>query len=162
MGAVAGIFLALFFEFLGHPSWYILAMFAAAVAPSLIFEVARVRTIDAYRDRCERWPRWSKYALILLLIAIAIGTKRVLDSDPRHYSYLPMLGPVVASGVLFGFVFAVVTVVVTTLAADLFLVAPPSTFAFTNWEDIAGLAVFATLGAGVALTIDDFLNVGSA
>lgn len=161
-GAAAGLVLALIFEFLGHTSWYILAMFGAAAVPSLVIEMARVPAIDAFRDRCHRWPTWSKYALILLLIAIALGTKRVLDGDPRHYRYVSLLGPVATTGVLFGFSMAFISVVATTLAADLVFALPQSTFALSNWEDLAGLVVFAILGAGVALTVDEFLSLGSA
>ena len=160
MGAIAGLFLALFLELIGHPSWYILAMVAVATAPSLMFAFVSTPKIDAFRYRCGRWPRWSKYGLILLMVAIALGTKRILDSDPRHYGYLPMLAPVGVSGILFGLGSALFTLIVTIIAADIFFILPPSTFALTNWEDVGGLLVFATLGAGTALAVDEVLNLG--
>jgi hypothetical protein len=159
IGAIVGLLLALFLELIGHPSWYIVAMLAVAIAPSLIFAFLGTPKIDAFRWRCSRWPRWNKYGLILLMIAIALGAKRFLDSDPRHYTYLPLLAPVVVSGTIFGWGSALFALFVTIVAADIFFVHPPSTFALSNWEDVGGLLVFATLGAGAALAVDDFLSL---
>lgn len=159
LGAVVGAVVALLFELLGHPSWYILAMVTTAVLPSVVFAFADRPQIDAFRSRCKRWPIWSRYGLILLFIAITLTAKRVLEPDPLPYNYLPLLVPVIASAILFGIRAAVLTVVLTTLAADLFFVVPRSTFALTNVEDVVGLLVFATLGALSALAFDGFLNL---
>jgi K+-sensing histidine kinase KdpD len=162
IGAVAGCALALILEFIGHPTWYILAMGVAAVAPSVTLELARWPKFDAFRERCRYWPRWSRYGIILLLIAIPLATKRILDSNSAHYGYLPLLAPVIAIAVLFGFRSALAAVALSILATDLFFVVPPSSFAWTNAEDVVGVLLFAVLGAITALAVDGFVNIDPA
>lgn len=161
-GAVAGGAVALIFEFVGHPTWYILALVTAAVGPSIIIELARWPKVDAFRERCRYWPRWSRFAIILLLIAIPLATKRILDPHSAHYGYLPLLAPVIVIAILFGFRSALAAVALAIFATDLFLVVPPSSFAWTNVEDVGGLLLSTVLGAIVALAVDGFVNLDPA
>ena len=91
---------------------------------------------------------------------MTLGAKWAFDANPRDYSYLPLLAPVIASAVVFGFGAALFAVIVTALGADYFLALPEYSFALTELEDALGLAVFATLGALVVLSIDGLLNFG--
>ena len=158
IGAAVGFLLALLVELTGHPSWFFLAMVVGAIAPSVILALKKSSRIEAFRIECQQLPRWSQFCLILLMIAITLGSKWVLDANPRDYSYLPLVIPVIASAVLFGFGSALFTIFVTALGADYFFALPEYSFILTEWEDALGLAVFAILGALAALAIDDFFN----
>jgi K+-sensing histidine kinase KdpD len=161
-GAIAGLLLALLLELTGHPAWYFLAMMVGAVVPSLIFSFKQRPRLKAFRDACRRLPSWSRLGLVLLMIALTLGAEWIFDANPRDYHDFPLLLPVIATAILFGFGWAMFTIVVTTLAADYFFALPEFSFVLTQWQDALGLAVFAILGALAALLIDDFLYFGEA
>ena len=160
IGAAGGFLFALFLELTGHPPWYVLAMLIGATAPSVFFALNRNPRTEAFRDSCQRLPRWSRFSLVLLMIIVTLAANLALGVNPRDCSYLPLLIPVVASAVLFGFGEGLFAVVLTAIAADYFFALPEYDFAITEWKDALGLAVFAILGALAALAIDGLRDIG--
>ncbi len=131
-------------------------MAISAAAPSLYLAINYVPKLDAFRNACRRLSFWSRLGLVLLMVALTLGTKWIFDTNPRDYHYLPLLLPVIATAIIFGFPWALFAVMVTALGADYFFALPEYSFVLTEWEDALGLAVFAVIGALVALLINDF------
>jgi len=133
-------------------------MLVGAIAPKLILTFKNNLRIEAFRDACERLPLWIRSGLILLMIAITLGAALVFHANPKDYSYVPLVIPVIVIAAFFDFFSALFAIFVTAFGDDYFFAHPQSSFALTDWEDALGLVVFAIFGALVALAIDEFLD----
>ena len=151
-GAAVGMSLAWLLEITGHPSWSVLLMVLCAIGPSIwiaLYEQGERRPRFVGWIRWEG-PAWLRIVVALFLIAITLFVVHTINVNPRDYHYLPLLPPVILSAILLGFGPALVAVVVSTVIADYVYAPPEYSFAMTEWEDAAGLAVFAILGGVIA------------
>jgi K+-sensing histidine kinase KdpD len=160
IGAAAGIFLAWLLEITGHPSWSVLLMTLCAIAPSIMIALYQSGEPRPTFRAWIRWeiPPWIKVLAALALVAVTLFVVHTLDVNPRDYYYLPLLPSVILSATFLGFGPALVAVVVSTVIADYVYAPPEHSFAITEWEDAAGLAVFAILGGFIALIIHEIIS----
>jgi len=70
------------------------------------------------------------------------------------------LPAVILSAIFLGGGPALVAVVVSTIIADYVYALPEYSFAITEWEDAAGLAVFAIIGGFIAFNIQEIISPG--
>jgi K+-sensing histidine kinase KdpD len=77
-----------------------------------------------------------------------------------HLLKLPLVAPVIVSAIPLGFGPGLLAVVLATLWADYRYALPEYDFAITEWEDVAGLAGFAIVGAFIAWSMQDLISSG--
>jgi hypothetical protein len=120
IGTVAGFLLDLTVELTGHPWWFLLMMLICALSPGPVaFAVAIDGTdhIINLRSRLSL-PGWIKPIIILLLVVLTLGVIGIAGINPRAYAYVPLLLPIIASSILFGFGYGLLALIAGTLAAD--------------------------------------------
>jgi K+-sensing histidine kinase KdpD len=161
IGAAVGMSLAWLLEITGHPSWSVLLMVLCATGPSIWIALYDQGERRPRFVKWARWegPPWAKVVVTLLLIAVTLLVVHALNVNPRDSAYLPLLPPVILSGIVLGFGPALLAVVVSTIIADYIYALPEYSFAITHWEDAAGLAVFAILGGVIALIIHEIISL---
>ena len=162
IGAMVGAFFAWFLEVTGHPSWSALLMIVCAIAPSIMLAL-----YESYEHPATLvgWIRWRispriKILTALLLVGMTLFVLHLLNLNPRDYAYLPLLPAVILSAIFLGGGPALVAVVVSTIIADYVYALPEYSFAITEWEDAAGLAVFAIIGGFIAFNIQEIISPG--
>jgi K+-sensing histidine kinase KdpD len=153
LGAAVGIGFAFLLEISGHPSWAVLLLIIAAVAPSVLV------VLHGNGGRQLTRSHWLKAAAVFAMVAMTVTICLALNFNPRVAFYLPLLVPVLVSAVLFGFATSLFAVAVSIVAADFFFAPPEFDFNITEWEDVLGLAVFGIIGAFAALMIDEFFSL---
>ncbi len=160
LGATIGIGFAFLIEISGHPSWAVLLLIVAAIGPSLLtsFFPDRLAIIGLRRRVQQGQSRWLKGMVVLFMVGATVAVCLGLNFNPRVAFYLPLLIPVLVSGILFGFTMSLFAVVLSIVAADFFFAPPQFDFSITEWEDVLGLAVFGVIGAFAALMIDEFFS----
>lgn len=159
IGAVVGVLLVLLLEITGHTWWSVLLMIVAAVGPSVIkltYENRERQPINFLQWTRYRVQTWMKVGSTLLLVIATLVVLHFLGLNPRDHGYIPLLLPAVVSAILFGSGPALFAIILSTIIADYVYAIPADEFAITNWEDAAGLATFAVVGALAALAVSDF------
>lgn len=159
-GAVAGVLLVWILEVTGHRWWSVLLMIAAVVGPGVIksiYKTREQRPISILRWTRYRVPTWVRVGSTLPLVIAALVVLRFFDLNPRDHGYIFLLPLAVLSAILFGFGPALFAIVLSTIIADYMYARPTDRFAITEWEDAAGLTIFAFAGAQIALAVSDFL-----
>jgi hypothetical protein len=165
IGAAVGLFLAWLLEITGHPAWSILLLLLCAFAPALIkvlLTVTAGRRFQVNFGRAimlRRQPGWIKLVAVGLIAVVPMAVEYRFGINPRNVDYLLLLPPVIVCATLFGFVWGLVSVVLSLIVADCIFALPAFSFMITEWKDALGLAAFAVLGALAALAIDDFLSL---
>jgi len=152
IGATSGFLVALLFEMTGHPWWTILLLLFCLLGPTLLIPLASTQVPEVI-GRLRRQPSWMRIGLALALVLLSFQALETLGINPRAQAYVPLIVPVVVSAVLLSFGPGLFAVIFATLWADYFYALPEYDFAITEWEDAAGLAIFAILGAFIALII---------
>jgi MFS family permease len=155
IGAVFGAAFAWLLGITGHPSWSALLLIFCAIAPSMM--------IAEHRSTFWGWIRWRaspelKVLLTLLLVALTLLVLDALNVNPRDHAYLPLLLPIILIALLLGIGAALVGVLAGIVIADCVYAPPPYCFAITEWKNVAGLAVFAVLGAINAWIIREIVS----
>jgi K+-sensing histidine kinase KdpD len=97
----------------------------------------------------------------MVLVVLTLGVIRIAGINPRAYAYVPLMLPVIASSILFGFSYGLLALIAGTLAADYFFALPVYDFSFGELEDTIGLAIFAIFGAAAAWIIDEIREPSS-
>jgi hypothetical protein len=163
IGAVAGSLLDLTVELTGHPWWFLLMMLICALSPGPVAFAAAIDGTDHIINLRSRLslPGWIKPVIVLLLVVSTLGVIRIAGINPRAYAYVPLLLPVIASSILFGFSYGLLALIACTLAADYFFALPVYDFSFGEIEDAIGLAIFAIFGAAAAWIIDEIREPSS-
>lgn len=165
IGAAIGLVLAWLLDITGHPAWSIMLLLLCAFAPALfklLLTVTAGRRFQVNRGRAimlRRLPGWSKLVAVALVAVVPMAVEYRFGINPRNVDYLLLLPPVIVCATLFGFVWGLVSVVLSLIAADCVFALPAFSFVITEWKDALGLAAFAVLGALAALAIDDFLSL---
>jgi hypothetical protein len=159
IGAVIGFFFALLAELTGHPSWAVLMLLLCSLAPSSLIAFGDGRLPGLF-GRLRRQPVWVRFGLAALSVLLSFGVMEALGINPRGYAYVPLVAPVILSALFLGFGPGLFAVVFATLWADFRYALPEYDFAITEWEDAAGLATFAILGALIAFIIQEFVSLG--
>jgi hypothetical protein len=93
--------------------------------------------------------------MALALVVLSFVTMYALGVNPREYAYAPLLAPVIVTAFLFGFGPGLFAVLLASAGADFYYAPPLYEFGITEWEDAIGLALFASLGALMALMIQE-------
>jgi hypothetical protein len=159
IGAAIGFFLALLAELTGHPSWAVLLLLLCSLGPSSLIAFSGGRLPELF-SRLRREPSWVRFGLAALLVLLSFGAMEALGINPRGYAYVPLVAPVIVSAIFLGFAPGLFAVVFATLWADFRYALPEYDFAITEWEDAAGLATFAILGALIAFIVQEFVSLG--
>ncbi len=155
LGCTLGLLLAALLQLIGHPAWMLLPLLVCAVGPSIALTLREYPQVEALRRRSRTLAPPVRPLVVVALIALNLAILAAFGINPRLFGYLPLLLPVIASAVMFGFGSGLLAVVLSTIAADYFFARPEFAFVLSEWEDAAGLAVFAILGALVAMMLED-------
>jgi K+-sensing histidine kinase KdpD len=160
VGAAIGLFVAWALEITGHPSWSVLLMIICACAPSALIALLE-REDNRPKLLGWRWRgrSWVKVIVTLLLVTANLLVLHAFAVNPRDYGYLPLITPIVLSAIVLGFGCALLAVVISTVVADYVYALPEYSFALTDWDEVAGLATFAMLGAVAALMINEITSI---
>jgi hypothetical protein len=155
VGAVLGAAIAKAVELTGHRWWALLIVLACVLAPSALRGFVKFRTETIF-------PRFRpsqrvKVVCVLLMIGVTLAIYLASGLNPRDYGYAPLLPPVILASLLFGFGHGLLAVIICTVTADYLFALPEFDFVITDVEDAVGLAVFAILGAFIALAIHNLV-----
>ena len=150
--AACGFLLALLAELTGHPSWTVLLMLICLLAPPMLITFGWVELPESI-SRLRKRSVWIRSTLAISLVALCFLAIEALGANPREYAYVPLLMPVIVSAFLLGFGPGLSAVILAMVWADFYYAPPVFDFAITEWEDAAGLALFAILGSLLALMI---------
>jgi K+-sensing histidine kinase KdpD len=160
VGAVVGLLLVWTLEVTGHRWWSVLLMIAAAVGPAVIksiYKSKQQRPASLLRWTRYGAPIWVRVGATLPLVVATLAILRFFDLNPRDHGYALLLPSIIVIAILFGSAPALFAIVLSTIIADYLYARPADRFAITEWEDAAGLAIFAFAGAQIALAVSDFL-----
>jgi hypothetical protein len=152
--ATFGLFFALLAALTGHPSWAVLLMLFGLLAPALVITFGWIALPEPLRW-LRRRSMLLRFPMALCLLVLSFLIMHALGINPREYAYAPLLAPVIVTAFLLGFSPALVVVAFATAAADYYYTPPIYDLLIAEWEDILGLAVFASLGALVSLIIQE-------
>ena len=151
---VFGLFFALLGKLTGQPSWTVLLVLLCLLGPPLLITFGWIELPNSVR-----WLRRRSISvrsvMALALVILSFVTMYALGVNPREYAYAPLLAPVIVTAFLFGFGPGLFAVLLASAGADFYYAPPLYEFGITEWEDAIGLALFASLGALMALMIEE-------
>jgi two-component sensor histidine kinase len=147
-GAFSGVILI----FMGLGPWVLPASALAFLAvasltsamehPSTVAAAALAGRVRRHLRRAVAMPFSLRVAVALALTLSAVAVNLGLDADPRDHAYLSIAGPVIVSGLFFGFEIGAVALFIACIANLYFFIPPRFDMATDKIEDLEHLLEF--------------------